>query len=206
MVNFYVYDSGLANSSENIAHNVLRMHEISDFWVRDNAVSLSRFTISLESERTASIMKDFLRTWNVKYNPNLQINNAACSAAGELAECLASDTPEEIKDELGDVIYYRYLLRYLMGDSLTLFGSTVNLSQVGMLNTIALLCDVGKKIAYHDGYGTDKVTNRYMKVAESLDTAINTIAQKNNLNIDDVVNHTVQKLRKRHGAQFTPNY
>ena len=127
-------------------------------------------SLEKELEEWESYLKYCLRTWNSTNTLNIQVANAALGLLGELAEYLTS--PSE--DELGDVLYYRAILCYLMGRGthidtcgLTVFDDEFNYDLI-----FAYLADVGKKVAFHDKFSNAKLRHRFQTAMSMLDAVL----------------------------------
>lgn len=155
-------------------------------------------------------LNDCLVTWNVKDCPDLQIGNAALGLVGELLEY--NEDPDI--DELGDVLYYRTIFKYLMCDSLEYsnlsYEQLKSLSKKNHPDIIqtmhGLLLDVGKKVAYHGKYDTEKTRERYYTAISILDDFILYQFDILNKSFEEVYSHNINKLSNRHGKTFNPGY
>lgn len=144
-----------------------------------------------------------LKTWNKRYCQFEQINNAVLGVLGEIAELENSRSDwADRTDELGDVLYYRTILKYLVGDSLEYsegaFGDVLEITM--------LLTDFAKKTLYHDKWSDGETRENYRLGIGYVDNYI--IEKLDELGTDFYTVYTwnVNKLSKRHGASFNPNH
>ena len=151
-----------------------------------------------------------LKTWNMDHNHPQQISHAVHGLVGELIEFgdehLRPDKDDEkIIDELGDVLYYRAILKFLMGDVATYEPS----NKRSVLTAINKFSDIAKKIAYHKTWDSDKVRTRYAEGIQYLDNYLTTVMTMRDLSLQQVQQHNINKLQGvngRHTNGFNPNY
>jgi len=146
-----------------------------------------------------------LKTWNVRDNINLQVANAGLGLIGELFEYFESPS----HDELGDVLYYRALLRYLLSDTQKI-SSDMSISDGNFSYDVmtSFLADVSKKVAFHDRYNDKKTRNRYSIAMEMLDAFLlydlHYVLMLDSF--DSTYEMNINKLSQRHPKGFKPNY
>ena len=151
-----------------------------------------------------------LKTWNMDHNHPQQISHAVHGLVGELIEFgdehLRPDKDDEkIIDELGDVLYYRAILKFLMGDVAAYEPS----DKRSVLTAINKFSDIAKKIAYHKTWDSDKVRTRYAEGIQYLDNYLTTVMTMRDLSLQQVQQHNINKLQGvngRHTNGFNPNY
>lgn len=159
----------------------------------------------LEDILPSQYLKSCLKTWNTRDNFKLQLANAGLGLVGELAEYLQTRTI----DEMGDVLYYRAIYRYLMGDTINLSFTEYVYELNWELVMISLLSDVAKKVVFHDRLSSQKTRDRYYKGMNYLDMFIkyeltNSLAP---VTLEEIMRLNIEKLQTRHhNGVFNPNY
>lgn len=158
----------------------------------------------LENIIPSEYLKSCLATWNIRDNINFQLANAGLGLVGELTEYFQTRTP----DEMGDILYYRAIYRYLMGDTIAITDIDYVYELHWELVIISMLADVAKKVVFHDRITSPKTRDRYNKGMTYLDMFIryefaNTLAP---VTLDEVMKMNIKKLQGRHSEGFNPNY
>lgn len=147
-----------------------------------------------------------LKTWNKRYCQFEQINNAVLGVLGEIAEYENSRLGWAVKlDELSDIIYYRTILKYLVGDSLT-YPFEYDDDVIDVTEITMLLADFAKKVLYHDKWLADKTRDRYRRGISYVDLYIIEEIANLGTNFATIYAYNVNKLSNRHGASFNPNH
>ena len=149
-------------------------------------------------------LKTSLKTWNQNVCQLEQINNAVLGIIGELAEYLESLSGDELLDELGDLIYYRTILKYLVGDNLAY--NKVNSNFDGIFKIVGSLADFSKKILYHGKWEIPKTRTKYIEAIAILDNLIINDIDILGATLSEVHTRNVDKLQNRHGSSFNPSH
>ena len=91
-------------------------------------------------------------------------------------------------------------LVYLVNNDIVVFVFEVFVLISGMLS------DVGKKVAYHDKFLSEKVQNKYRLGMYLVDLFI--LSEVNSLytTLEEIYAYNIEKLSARHGESFNPNY
>ena len=150
-----------------------------------------------------------LKTWNQDYLPYIQVANAALGVVGEFGEVndllIDLTSTDLIIDELGDLLYYRTMFCLLMGLDFDL-RKTSNDSN-NTWKAISYLCDVGKKVPFHEKFHNNKTYQRAMYGITVIDVFIQNTLLIINAKLDDVMQLNLDKLSQRHSkGKFNPNY
>lgn len=154
-----------------------------------------------ENTPEVQYMVECVKTWNRKYSLAEQIANACLGLIGEIVEYYEVYTA----DEFGDVLYYRTILKMLMGDSLE-YNYDAS-CETTLWQAIGLLSDVGKKVAFHNKLGNEKTMERYKEAIQRIDNMIlGECATLFHYDMRALERYNIEKLNKRHGNVFTPTY
>lgn len=216
----------LVTLGEEIMHEfVSAKHEIQGvtdiLFAPKGAVNVSAFIASASNKtETFSYLLGCMRTWNREFPLALQICNASMALAGEIAELMLASTNsirDDIADELGDILYYRTVLRSLMGDNIEHDTNPYyrGIKPSDIYHAVSYLTDVGKKIAFHNRYGVAKTMARYEIAMDMVDKIIaayitGIYMNKDNTSCEkilvEVQLNNLNKLFQRHGVSFQTNY
>lgn len=158
----------------------------------------------LQNTLSSKYLQSCLKTWNIRDNFKMQLANAGLGLVGELTEYFQTRTP----DEMGDILYYRAIYRYLMGDTIAITDIDYVYELNWELVIISMLADVAKKVVFHDRITSPKTRDRYNKGMAYLNMFIryefaNTLAP---VTLDEVMQMNIEKLQGRHSEGFNPNY
>lgn len=163
--------------------------------------------IALRKEiATENIFGEYLlnciRTWNQSSPPLYQIPNAALGLIGEVAEYMEKPSI----DELGDILYYRSILLWLLGEYTQIYEMTF--IDFKFNDFALLLSDFTKKAVYHDKMYDTKTVMKYRNAMSILDAYIwKEMKTRYNLrNFDVIFQENIAKLSQRHVEGFDPNY
>lgn len=204
MIDYILYDDAEAADRSN---KLYTLHPGKHLIRNNNGELLSLISqLSDETDRDGIYTICALQTWNVNCCPDEQIANACFGVIGELAEVMLCDDMDEFPGELGDVLYYRYILRYLCGKSLALPQFYVAYREEEFAIVVNLLADVGKKTAYHGKFSSEKVQDRLARALYVLDSIILSLIMQEGLDIDVLLLSNLTKLQARHGASFNASY
>lgn len=173
-----------------------------DFYIYTNGVNPELCHEHLQETKWGDYVAYALSTWNQYFSPALQISNACQGITGELAECYLNPS----LDEIGDLTYYRNILRYRMADGFDFTVMPRTLVEEDIMFGISMISDVGKKIGFHNKLGDSKTNGRYSDGITIVDIFIQNWCNKNNLTHWDVMDYNVEKLSQRHGKSFNSNY
>jgi len=144
-----------------------------------------------------------LKTWNTASPPLFQIPNASLGLVGELLEYKATPTI----DEFGDILYYRAILRYLVGDKIEIY-SVKSIDDFDWFEVINLISDYSKKVVYHDKMHDIKTRNKYDKAFAMLDAFLwyQMLYVHELKTFETVFYYNLSKLSNRHQKGFNPSY
>ena len=172
-----------------------------DFYIYHRGIVPDICAEQLSETRWGEYIAYAVKTWNHSDAPILQIANACAGITGELAECYLNPT----LDEMGDLLYYRNIFRYLMADDFDFTSPLVAQDTDKLMYGISMISDVGKKIGFHNKLSDPKTNNRYLQGIEIVDTFIQNWCSRMNLSHWDVMDYNIEKLKSRHGDSFNPN-
>lgn len=184
------------------AKNILVLHD--QIGIPSYGINPSGLVDEISTDELfGSYLKGCIRTWNTSNPPLLQIPNAALGLIGEICEYTDSGT----LDEFGDLIYYRAIFRYLLGDVTEIY-STKTVWEFNLTETINLIADVAKKFVYHTKMHDVKTLGRYHQAFDMLDALLlHNLKHIHKLDsFQPVFEYNLSKLAKRHQVGFNPNY
>lgn len=149
-------------------------------------------------------MFNVLRTWNDSETYAVSFSNAVLGLIGELLELwektLQEDiTKEEIIDEFGDCLYYLLLVKLLLG-----LPTSFNVHASGHSDIMIFtkyLADIGKKVAFHKKFKVEIIDSTISEVECFLVFIMATYE----LNLEEVKQQNINKLKERHGERFYEN-
>lgn len=201
LTKWYFYNTELAQLRNNPIHQVCG----DSIPIREDGINVSALMDEIDSETMhAKYLISALRTWNIKYCPEEQIANACLGIVSEIVELFYDDKPES---ELGDLLYYRIILRYLMGDSLEFESTHSGTLRDAFSNASMFIADVGKKVAYHDKFLAEQTRTRYRTGMQAVDTIIVYFLHKLGTPLHEIYNQNIAKLAARHSnGKFNPGY
>ncbi len=145
-----------------------------------------------------------IKTWNQEVPPLYQIPNATLGLIGELAEYFENPTI----DEFGDVLYYRAILCWLLGEATEPYMTTKP-NEFDFATFTGLTSDFTKKVVYHSKMYDTKTLTKHHKFMTMLDSFLfNELVNVHGLvSFESVFQFNIDKLNKRHqGSGFNPNY
>lgn len=145
-----------------------------------------------------------IRTWNKRSPAIFQIPNAVLGLIGEVAEY----SKEPSTDEFGDMLYYRAILRWLLGDETMIYPDNEVEGQFNFDEFALLIADFGKKAVYHDKMHDIKTMGEYYAAINMLDAFLfNELTNRFGLtNFTSIFQENIIKLQKRHKKGFNPNH
>lgn len=144
-----------------------------------------------------------IKTWNQQSSPLYQIPNATLGLLGEITEYMETPT----LDEFGDVLYYRTILYWLLGDEIKIFP-TMESDSLDFHKFTLLISDFTKKAVYHNKMHDEKTMRKYHKAALMLDSYLwfELTSRHNLTTFESVFNQNIEKLNQRHTKGFNPNH
>lgn len=145
-----------------------------------------------------------IRTWNKRSPALYQIPNAVLGLIGEVAEYLQAPSI----DEFGDILYYRAILRWLLGDETMIYPDNEVAGEFRFDEFTLFIADFGKKAVYHDKMNDVKTIGKYFVAMNMLDAFIcNELTNRFNLmDFKFIFRENITKLEKRHIKGFNPNH
>ena len=138
-----------------------------------------------------------LRTWTFEGTKAERVSNAMLGIIGELNEYFNAEGSDKI-DEAGDVLYYIHILKYELGDSAEMVDADVEVflsPKAYIISTAMHLAELVKKGLYH---GKDVKED----TAATLRKLFYLFVVNNTLDLNEVMQHNVNKLRKRYPNGF----
>ena len=137
--------------------------------------------------------------------------HAVIGVLTEMEELMENNDEDEVNlfEEVGDVTWYLAIIGreydITFPDTLTvpppLFDKTSNSELVlQVVRKSCLLLDFMKKKLYYNKPINDEM---FKNISIDIMTVLNTYVAKNNLNIEDIYQNNIDKLRARYGEKFT---
>lgn len=167
-----------------------------------NSTFLAEELLSKSDSFHTWYLDEALVTWSTLDTASAQVAHAALGLVGEIAELESilmidseSIDSEELSDELGDVLYYRFVLQYLSGESLSISSSP------NYYNFHTIYRDIsayGKRTAYYRKFTDTKTQLQRHLGMQYVDALITSTLVGYNLSLEEVCENNIRKLRKRH--------
>jgi len=132
-----------------------------------------------------------LRTWNGDHDSDAQVCNAVLGVVGEVGEYVDNPSP----DELGDVLYYKAMVRQLLDTRQT---NTVAMKTRDLPREAARLAEATKKYVFHDA-----PLNPAVQALSRLEFCLYHEADLRGWDLSDVRQQNIDKLRDRYPNGFT---
>lgn len=188
-------------------------------WNPTSAITIPHYAVNaprflqhfVEEDMWSKYVRGCLRTWNHNLTYAQQIGHATAGLAGEICEAmlldLNVDSKGDVMSEIGDIIYFRTMARYLFGDSLVMQPTDENTRRVDVFYIMNYILSVGVKAAFQDSLENKKVIHRYTTIIPLVDNFIVECIEHSSLQLDEVLQFNLDKLNARYeGGKFDSSH